>query len=244
MNRLEILNYLNQWAPPETAEGWDNVGLLADSGETEVTALLVALDVTPAAVEAAGQAGASLIVSHHPLIFKPLSRLDGLPYRLAAAGLSVFSAHTNLDKAPGGVNDALAAALGLVRVRTAADGLCRLGELPEAMEAAAFAEFVAARLGAPVRAAGTRPVRRVGLCGGAGWEELAAFSGEFDGCVTGEIKHHEWLEAAALGCTAVDAGHYATEVVVVDAVAARLREAFPALTVVPFRDAPPYTTRG
>ncbi len=112
------------------------------------------------------------------------------------------------------------------------------------MEAAAFAEFVAARLGAPVRAAGTRPVRRVGLCGGAGWEELAAFSGEFDGCVTGEMKHHEWLEAAALGCTAVDAGHYATEVVVVDAVAARLREAFPALTVVPFRDAPPYTTRG
>jgi len=121
MNRLEILNYLNQWAPPETAEGWDNVGLLADSGETEVTALMVALDVTPAAVEAAGRAGASLIVSHHPLIFKPLSRLDGLPYRLAAAGLSVFSAHTNLDKAPGGVNDALAAALGLVRVRTAAD---------------------------------------------------------------------------------------------------------------------------
>ena len=124
MKVKEILDFLGEKAPFDTCEEWDNVGLLVGSGYLPATRVLVALDVTDGAVEAAKAIGADLIVTHHPVIFRPISRLsaDSMPYRLAAAGISVISAHTNLDKAVEGVNDTLAARLGLTDIEIAADG--------------------------------------------------------------------------------------------------------------------------
>lgn len=243
MKIADILALLRVRAPEETAESWDNPGLLVDSGREETDAVLVTLDITPAAVEQAKALGAGLLVSHHPVIFRPVSCLDAadIPYRLAAAGITAFAAHTNLDKAAGGVNDVLAARLGLERVQTAPDGMCRVGELAEPLEARAFAERAAARLGTAVRFAGSGPVRRVGVCGGAGGDMWPALPG-IDAFVTGEVKHHEWLDAARAGLTLVDAGHYATEVLVVDTLCGWLREGFPGLQVEAFTGAAPYET--
>lgn len=242
MNRADILAFLEALAPPETAESWDNPGLLADGGERETDAVLVTLDITSAAIKAAQAAGASLIVSHHPVLFTPVRRLAAgeVLYELVQAGLSAYAAHTNLDKAAGGVNDRLAQRLGLEEVKPAPDGLCRIGRLSRPMEAAAFAAHTAACLGTAVRFSGSGPVSRVGVCGGAGGGEALALAGRIDAFVTGEVKHHEWLAAAAAGMSLVDAGHYATEAPVVEALAARLREAFPALRVEAFTGAPPY----
>lgn len=245
MHIQEILAFLETIAPVGDAMDWDNPGLLVDAGGSDTDGVLVTLDITPAAVKAAGKAGAGLIISHHPVIFSPLRRLEAgsIPLLLARAGITAFAAHTNLDKAAGGVNDRLAELLGLRAVVTAEDGLCRIGELPETMPAATFADRVAAVLGTAVRFRGDGPVRRVGVCGGAGGSELPDLLGQIDAFVTGEMKHHEWLAAAQAGVTVVDAGHYATEVPIVEVLAKRLREAFPGLRVTAFRDAAPYETR-
>ena len=110
------------------------------------------------------------------------------------------------------------------------------------MEARDFACLVARRLGTPVRACGDGPVRYVGLCGGAGGGEWMKLNPAVDAFVTGEVKHHEWLAARQAGLTLVDAGHYATEVCIVDALGGWLQEAFPALRVLVHRGEAPYRT--
>lgn len=237
MTVKEILDFLGEKAPFDTCEEWDNVGLLVGSGYLPATRVLVALDVTDGALEAAKAIGADLIVTHHPVIFRPISRLsaDSMPYRLAAAGISVISAHTNLDKAAEGVNDTLAARLGLVDVEIAADGMTRVGTLPEEMTATAFAAHVAEVLGTPVRAAGDKTVKKVALCGGAAGSSMFPLIGKVDCFITGEVKHHEWLMAAGR-INVIDGGHYSTEVPVVDTLCRWLAEGFPTLQVVPYHE--------
>ncbi|MBQ5841255.1 MAG: Nif3-like dinuclear metal center hexameric protein [Clostridia bacterium] len=243
MTFSDIQNHIHTIAPFDAAEEWDNVGLLVGSPATEATGILVALDATTDAIHAAVKAGANLLVTHHPVIFEPLRRLeaDSLPYRLAAAGVGLLAAHTNLDKATGGVNDTLAELLGLTDVTPAADGLCRIGRLSAPMEPAAFARLVAQRLDTPVRLGGNRPVSTVAVCGGSGGDFIEELCPVADAYVTGEVKHHQWLAANEAGLTLVEAGHYATEVPVVAALCDRLREAFPALPIIPYYEEP-YTT--
>lgn len=115
----DFYDTINAFAPFSTARSGDNVGLLVGGREQPVQRALLALDCTGAVLEEAIDLGAQLIVTHHPVIYQPLSALrsDSLPYRAAAAGIAVLSAHTNLDMAAGGVNDALAARLGLQNIR-------------------------------------------------------------------------------------------------------------------------------
>ena len=114
---------LEAWAPPGSKLSYDNVGLQAGDPAKEVGTVLVALDLTPAVVDEAEAAGADLIVTHHPLLFRPLKRLvptdfvSALAYRLAQSGIAYYAIHTNLDAAPGGVSFALAEQLGLADVR-------------------------------------------------------------------------------------------------------------------------------
>ncbi|MCL2487651.1 MAG: Nif3-like dinuclear metal center hexameric protein [Oscillospiraceae bacterium] len=191
---------------------------------------MVCLDITPEAIETAVAAGAALIVSHHAVIYKPVSRMNGLPYKLAGAGMAAIAVHTNLDKCDGGVNDILARRLGLTDITVAQDGLCRIGTLPEGVDLPRLAEE---KLGVTVRfSAGSKPVRRVAVGGGSCGEYLlktAAQDPDIGAIVTGELKHPHWLECRARGIAAVDAGHHPTEAVVLEPLAAILREAFPAV---------------
>ena len=238
-----ILTVLDGMAPLSTAEEWDHAGFQVGDLEAPVTKALVCLDVTEAALNEAQKIGAELIISHHPLLFSPLSELpaDHLIYKLAVAGISNVAMHTNLDKARGGVNDCLAAALGLSDLREAY-GLGRIGTLETPLSPKEFAVKVKTLLCTAVRVKeGSGNVNTVGLLGGAGGDVLeTAEAAVADAFVTGEIKHHQWL--AAPDVTVVDAGHYFTENVVVEPLCAALSAKLPDVEFIPFLATAPYET--
>ena len=242
----DIYRYIDSVAPFATQEDFDNAGFLVGRGGATVKTALVALDITPRTAEEAAQLGAQLIVSHHPVIFQPLRAVtDGsvtgsIVLSLAERGIAAVCAHTNLDAAQGGVNDCLAAALGLsgVELLTAGGvdgagrpyGIGRVGMIDGTMTAGEFAAFVKERLGASgvrVEDAG-KSVRRVAVGGGACGDMLAdAASAGCDTFVTADVKYHTYLEANAIGINLLDAGHFPTENVVVEPLTDGLRAAFP-----------------
>ena len=240
----DIRDLLQQKAPFELAEEWDNAGLLIGDPSAVVSTVVVALDVTDAVIDRAVSEHAELIVTHHPVIFEPLKTVpsNSLVYRLANAGLSVICAHTNADKTTGGVNDCLAAKLGLSDVMVAPDGMSRIGRLPADMTGEVFASYVCQCLDTAVRVkAGTDTVRTVALCGGGGADLVLALLDRADAALTGEAKHHEWL-SVPLTKTLVDGGHYATEIAITDRLVEWLTEAFPTLRVLLHKGEAPYQT--
>lgn len=234
----EIYDWIDSIAPFAAAGSWDNSGLLVETGEPEIDRVLLALDITGEVAREAQEIGAQLIVAHHPVIFHPLRSLHpGQPaYWLVRYGINAICAHTNLDVAVGGVNDALAQRLGLRRLEPleapGASGLSlgRIGELERPVDAGAYPELVKRALGCGglkyVPRSGE--IRRVAVCGGAGADliyrarELGA-----DALVTADSKHNLLLDAAAMGLMLIDAGHACTERVVLEPLAERLRAAFP-----------------
>ncbi len=238
-----ILDYLWTLAPITCKESWDNVGFLAGRKDAAVTKVLVALDPTAAVAEEAAALGCELVVTHHPLIFhapKHVTDADPMTGTLLSfleKGVAVISMHTNLDCAPGGVNDVLAQRLGLHNIEVLEDGetagLLRAGETaPAALED--FAAFVKERLGCPgLRfTSGGRPVRRVAVGGGgcAGYIALAAEAG-CDTFVTADVKYHEFQEAQTRGINLIDAGHFETEDPVCGVLIEKMTARFPELRV-------------
>ena len=241
----EILEFLDQRAPMRTALSFDNVGLLVGDPAAQVGRVLVALDITTPVVEEARAWGAELIVAHHPVIFDALKRVvagDPAAERVIAlvrGGISAICMHTNLDAAQGGVNDALAAALHVQRetwLDPIADdaGIGWVGALSAPMPFAQFLEHTARALqvsGLRYQQSGAQ-VRRVAVGGGSCGSMLAqAAALGCDTFVTADVKHSQWLDAAEYRINLIDAGHFATENVVVAPLAGQLAQAFPALCV-------------
>ena len=165
----QVLDELRRFAPPELAQDWDNVGLLVDAGRP-VTGVLTALDITAEVVQEAAALGCELIVAHHPVIFHPIKALapGDVPALLVQKGISAICMHTNLDAAEGGVNDTLAAILGMRDTRPFADGCGRIGTVDET-SAAALAAFCQKTLGPGVHyVEAGRPVRCLAEVSGAG----------------------------------------------------------------------------
>jgi len=146
MNVQMIYNLIQTVAPFDTQMEGDNSGLLVGSPSQEVTGILFALDVTQSVIDEAAALGAELIVSHHPLMFSAIRSLTDescegrLIRRLVRENISLISAHTNLDRAVGGINDTLAALCGLVEI--SGEGFFRSGFLPAPMTARAFADLL------------------------------------------------------------------------------------------------------
>ena len=223
-----IYDAIDRLAPFWLTMDFDNTGILVGDRNREIACALLALDCTPAVVEQARQLGAQLIVTHHPVIFHPLKRVneDAVVYQLIRSDIAVISAHTNLDIAQGGVNDALASAIGLrdcrglelLNEQTGA-WLGRIGTLPEPLSPKAFAAHVKSCLNAAsVKfAAAPRAIHTVALCSGSGADCLdAAISAGADALLTSEVKQHEYLAAAAAGISIFDAGHFDTEDIVIE----------------------------
>lgn len=238
----DIEQALYELAPRELAAEWDNVGLLAGRRDRAVHKVLVSLDVTAAVAEEARQWGAELIAAHHPVIFHPVKRVTDqdpageILLRLAEHGIAAVCMHTNLDAAQGGVNDALAAALQLEEVAPleGGGGIARTGRLPRPVSVPDFLCAVQEALGAGgLRCTdGAKPISRVAVGGGACGEFLwAAAAAGCDAFVTADVKYNQFLDAAALGLTLVDAGHFPTEDVVCPVLARHLSERFPELAV-------------
>ena len=224
---------------PEHAAPWDAVGLQVGDPDDPVARVLVSLDVTGAVLDEAGERGADLVLAHHPLLFRPLSRLTPmtaagkLALRAARAGCAVLAVHTNFDAAVPGTTTPIVDLLDLRDVRPLeplADdpglGLGCVGTLPEAWSLREVADRLASGLPAPhLRVAGPldREVRRVAACAGAGDSLIAtALGAGADVYISGDLRHHVTLDALQMGMALIDAGHYATEAPALPALRERL----------------------
>ena len=229
----DIYSYIDSFAPFDTAEGFDNVGMLVGDSKAEVTKAVVSLDITVEVVEEAAEMGAELIISHHPVIFSPLRSINNgsVVYHLIKHGITAICAHTNLDKSPVyGVNTQLASAMNLqnIGISEISDILFE-GYTCEPISAKDFAETIRKNLACECVAftEGKNAVRKVGLCSGAGGSEInAAIKSKCDAFVTGEMKHHEILEANANGLSVYILGHYKSEDVVIEPLCEKLRAEF------------------
>lgn len=231
----EICECLEQLAPKDLAESWDNVGLLVDCG-AEVTSVLVALDITDEVVAEAELQGCQLIVAHHPVIFKPLRTLArrDVAFRLVKKNISAICMHTNLDAAEGGVNDVLARLFEVENPEPFGEaGVGRVGSV-EPTDAKTLAALCQSRLNAHVKLADAgKPIRRLALIGGSGGSMLAdaAVTGA-DALLTGEASHHDAIDARAMGLSLIVAGHYSTEFPIVPVLADHLSRRFNGLRVI------------
>ena len=245
----DVLTYLESLAPRSMKMDWDNVGLLCGSKTTPVTRILVALDPFEQVCAEAADWGAELIVTHHPIIFQALKSITDETsigrslMVLLENGICAINAHTNLDQAPGGVNDILAQKLGLENIQVIqpcgvdADGnewgLLRCGQVPE-QSLDSFLAGIQQTLGCEgLRYVnGGKPVRKVavggGSCAGGMLDALAAGCDTF---VTADIKYNQFWDAQDLGLNLIDAGHFHTENPTMPVLAGKLQAAFPEIEV-------------
>lgn len=237
----DAYEFLEKLAPSSLAEEWDPVGLQVGSLQDELHGVLVSLDPTEAALWEAVEHDCNLLVTHHPLFFKPLRRLDDRDppsrcARLAAQmGINVVSFHTNLDATERGLNDQLATCLGLKSLKPLVPsrdprhpraGLGRVGQVRKT-SLGKFVADVAKRLGIQnLRFVGNEksPIQRVAVMTGSGsgyFNEAKAAGAEV--LVTGDVKYHQALDALSEGVALIDIGHFAGEIGMVPWLTSELR---------------------
>lgn len=232
MQCSRIIRQLERLAPKEYACDWDNPGLLAGRLGKDVKKILVALDVTDEVVDQAIESQTDLLLTHHPLIFKALKQVNDQDFisrrivRLIQADISYYAAHTNFDAAPGGMADLAAKRLELAAegpLETVGEqdgrpfGIGKIGLLPEPVSLSRLGEIVKERFGLPfvtVYGLGllSGPVRRIAVSPGSGRSMIApARQAGVQVLVTGDIGHHEGIDAVANQLAVIDAGHYGLE---------------------------------
>ena len=240
-----IADYLADFAPHDLAEEWDNVGLLVGKGDATAERVMTCLTVTPDSAAEAVDEKVDLIVTHHPLPFRPLKRLtDETPegrllLDLIRAGVAIYSPHTAFDSAGDGINQQLAAGLGLVDIEPltaigddpAGLGTGRTGLFEESITLGALGDRSKQFLGIDsVKLVGDDDcdVHRVAVaCGSAGEMLAAAIQHQCDVLVLGETSFHTCLHAEAEGMALLLTGHFASERFAVENLASRLDAQFP-----------------
>lgn len=222
----EVAKVIEEMAPLGLQEEWDNSGLQVGEPENEATGVLLCLDVTEAILDEAIAKGFNLIITHHPLIFKGLKSITGKSHierivmKAIKNGIAIYSAHTNMDSAWGGVSHLIAKKIGLLDVSVLSpqtdlqSGLGVVGDLPCEEDALHFLSRVkeifkvgAIRYGGDIN----RAIRRVAICGGAGVEFVNdAIASGADVFVTGDVKYHDF-QGVIDRILIVDIGHYESE---------------------------------
>ncbi len=232
MKVKDLLNKIEEFAPLDLAYDWDNCGLICGSEDAKISGICVCLDVSLEVIKKAIENKCNTILSHHPFIFGKINKIDTTSYfgkmlvELIKNDINVISMHTNIDKAKDGINGRLAELLELGNIEVLEEdskfegaGLGRVGTLKESMSFGAFCEFVKEKLNTQIRIVGDANVqiKKVALGGGSCFElsERAIQKG-CDAFVTGDIKYHQALDAQRDGLCIIDAGHYGTEICVVD----------------------------
>ncbi len=236
----DILEFLDSWAPVDSCEDWDNVGLLVGRQDADVSKILVALDITRSVMEQAVELGAELIVAHHPVIFSPVPALtetggDSLrALYLAENRVAAICMHTNLDFADGGVDQTLPIALGFGPSQPLSEDGGRVSQLGEPVTMAQLLPKVKSALGASgLRYYDSgRPVKKIAtVCGSGGSYLHSCIKSGCDTLITGDIKHDVFVEAELFGVNLIDAGHFDTENIIVPVIANRISLRFPHLSV-------------
>ncbi len=232
MRVKDILGIIDDFAPFSLAYEWDNVGLLCGSENAEVTGICVCLDASKEAIKTAIENECNLIITHHPFIYGKIGEINYDSYfgemlkMLIKNDISLISAHTNIDKAENGINQRLAQILSLSDIKVLEEekgypsaGMGRYGKLEKEMSFEEFAIFVKERLNTPLRATGNlkTKIKTVAVGGGSCIEEAdIAIEKGCDVFVTGDVKYHGALDNMREGLCIIDAGHYATEICVLD----------------------------
>jgi len=247
----DICNFIESLAPAYMKEDWDNVGLLCGRRERPVQRVLVALDPFRNVIDEAIESKADLILTHHPLIFRsgPMavtesSEVGRCLLTLIEHGIAAINAHTNLDLAPGGVNDVLAATLDLEDITVInpegtdaqgrSYGLLRCGTVAE-QPLETFLSTVKSNLHCDgLRYVdGGKPVCRVAVGGGACAGEMGqAIAADCDTFVTSDVRYNQFWEAREQGINLIDAGHFHTENPTMPILAATVQAAFPEIEVI------------
>lgn len=233
MNSVEIINKLRAWAPEELQEPWDKTGWQLRLGEREVKNVVVAMDVTRDVVDLALETGAELILTHHPFIFSPLEMVEDSTLRgkmvcdLIRHNISVYSSHTSMDKAKGGVNDQWIDKLSLKDVTVLSDDE-ELGILgTSSLSLRDLKEIFERESITGIRCYGQKKERvdRIAFVGGSGADFIdeAAFKGA-DVLITGDVKHHDGQRAYEIGLMVLDIGHFHSEKAILMAMAEWVEE--------------------
>lgn len=244
MTAREIAAVIESFAPLSIQESWDNSGFCVGSPDQEVKGVLLGFDCTPELVDEAISCGADMIITHHPLIFGGIKKINpddlvGLTlFKAISAGIVVYAAHTNADKVISGVSGVMAKRLGLTDVQildveSDGNGFGAVGNLPTPMDSKSFIEYVKTRFGLSVVRA-SHPledmVTRVAVCGGSGSSLIdKALSSGAQAYVCGDITYHRFFTPK--GFMVIDIGHFEGEVEIVDILFSLIRKNFPTFAV-------------
>lgn len=237
MNIRKIYEYIDAFAPFADQDKYDNSGFLVGDIEDEVRGICFALDATLEVIAEARENGANLLITHHPLIFHPLTKLEpgsGV-FELVQSGIALISAHTNLDIH--GLTDIMLERLGfplvgecLHPVNPDGSGYGRVVELAEALSPRELAQRCKEAFGCTcVRFSdGKKPVKRVAVCSGACGDEMEnAVAMGCQALIGGDFKWDRFVTAEKLGFSLIDAGHFHTESIMADWLCERLSRDFP-----------------
>lgn len=233
MNVNEIIELIERVCPKNLAYDWDNVGLLCGDKNKEVKTVFVTLDTNLSTVKEAISVGTDMIVSHHPILLSGIKRIDystpvGQMLKiLIENNLPVYAAHTNMDTANGGINDALAELFGLTDVKileqhtkNSEAGLGRYGKLKTPITFSTLAKITKEKLKTPyIRASGSPDtiISTLAVASGSCSEIIPlAKSLGCDAIITGDMKYHNTIDNVENGICIIDAGHYPTEIIVMD----------------------------
>ncbi len=233
MKVLDVFNFIDSFAPFSSQEEWDNSGHLLGSLYTEVTKAVVCLDVNNDVIDYAVKTGANLVISHHPIIFSPVKSVtdDSVILNALLHGIAVISAHTNLDKAVGGVNDALSEILSFGYEKVYNDkspSFINICYPQESFTAEKLSLYLREKLSCAVSYcdAGTE-ITKIGLCTGAGSDFIdEALKLGCNAFITGEAKYHEFLEVKEKGVSLFTVGHFESEIPVVKKLTEKLNNEF------------------
>ena len=241
MKIVDIINIIDKAAPEEFAMDWDNSGFLLGDKNSEVKKVLVALDVTSDSVEQAIHEKCNMIIAHHPMFFKGIKSIDyGTPQgnvikKLIKNDISVYACHTNKDASEQGINARLAEMFSLTEVEVLEKnpnnsevGIGRVGNLEKEISLTRLCEMTKALLNTPcVRLIKGKAdtIKRMAVASGSCSEfipEAVKLGAEV--IITADMKYHDSLDAAELGVSVIDAGHYPTEFLVTDILADLLKD--------------------
>lgn len=228
----DILEFTETFAPVSSAADFDNCGILVGDKNHPVIRAVLALDITSGVVAEAKRKGAQLIISHHPIIFNPLRKVEknSVVYQLIKEDIAALCLHTNLDISPVfGVNTILAQALDIKNGRFVEGTFAYIGEIDRPVTAEKFALMAKEKLNCRgLRYTHRDSVKKICVSSGAGAEEI--FTAIDHGChlfLTGEMKHHLFIEAMEKNIAVVEVGHFKSEDIIIEPLAEKLRERFP-----------------
>lgn len=226
----DVYTFIDKIAPFNMQEEWDNSGFLVGDENQVVNKILFALDITTDVINQAMDCGADLIITHHPLIFKPVSNVlsDTIIYKLIENKISIICAHTNYDKAIDGVNDILCNTIGLNNFEKVENTCLNIAYTEKSIFTKDFVCEIKAKLGGIVRYNSIeKSINKIAVCSGSGSDYIQlAKEMECDALLTGDASHHAFLDADEMGFLLVAAGHFETENIAIKPLLEKIEKEF------------------